>query len=240
MDASAVGVEGDEVSHNISGSDSDDKDSASNRKKRDGESSNGIVDNDNLMVSRKRMKAAAEEFLCPISHELFVDPVIAEDGEFYECENIETLIYVQGDNLRSPMTNLPMGKSLKSATRLRNAVQKLVECNAFTGELVQNYCQRVSRRKLVVETKKKAEEGDTRAMNSLRIWYSEGSNGLPQNDKLADEWEIRICKSRAERGSSTAMVLLGYKYRYGSPGCQKDKKEAFKWFMKAACLRMIS
>ena len=66
----------------------------------------------------------------------------------------------------------------------------------------------------------------------------EGS--LPQNDKLADKWQMHIWKSQAERGDSKAMVRLGVSYEYGKFGIQKDRKEAFKWYMKAADMREVT
>ena len=182
-----------------------------------------------------------EDFLCPISHELPVDPVIAEDGESYEREDIETLIRVHGDNLRSPMTNLPMGKKLTSATHERNCIQNMVERGNFTGEHVESYKKRkVVMEKVVMETNKKAEGGDYDAMASLRDWYKEGKNGLHKNVQLADKWYGRMLKKRAGDGDVPSMLELAYAYYHGRNSLEASSEEAYKWFKKAADLMDVT
>ena len=43
---------------------------------------------------RSALNEAAEEFLCPITHELPVNPAFAEDGHIYERSAIEKWIRV--------------------------------------------------------------------------------------------------------------------------------------------------
>ena len=194
-------------------------------------------DDDDITVSRKRMKAATEELLCPISHELLFDPVMAEDGELYERNEIQKLITREGDNLRSPMTNVPMGKTLLPVLRVRNTIQHFVESKAITGDLAKTYKQRQKQQKLVSDTKKKAEDGDLEAMESLAKWYSEGTNGLLEDEALSGEWQIRAWKKLAEDGDTDAMINIGVEYEKGTSGLEKSIEEAFKWYKKAADLR---
>ena len=42
-------------------------------------------------------------FICPITHQLFIDPVVAADGYLYEKEAIEEWLK---EHNTSPMTNL--------------------------------------------------------------------------------------------------------------------------------------
>ena len=202
----------------------------------------GIIsnDDDDITVSRKRMKAATEELLCPISHELLFDPVLAEDGELYERNEIQKLITREGDNLRSPMTNVPMGKTLLPVLRVRNTIQHFVESKAITGDLAKTYKQRQKEHKLVSDTKKKAEGGDIGAMESLVEWYREGTNGLLEDEALSGEWQIRAWKKEAEDGDAHAMVAIGEAYDDGTHGLAVSIEEAFKWYKKAADLRNIT
>ena len=48
-----------------------------------------------------------DEYLCPITQELPIDPVTAEDGRVYERSAIEEWL---ATNEKSPHTNEPMGK----------------------------------------------------------------------------------------------------------------------------------
>ncbi|KAL1021877.1 hypothetical protein UPYG_G00019200 [Umbra pygmaea] len=58
---------------------------------------------------------APDEFLCPITRELMVDPVIAADGYSYEREAIQSWIATK--NRSSPMTNLPLQTTLLTPNR---------------------------------------------------------------------------------------------------------------------------
>ena len=57
-------------------------------------------------VSDDELIAIAEPFICPITQELPVDPVIAEDGLTYERKDIEQWL---GRSGTSPMTRAAMG-----------------------------------------------------------------------------------------------------------------------------------
>jgi len=49
----------------------------------------------------------SDEFICPLSKELMVDPVLAEDGNLYERQDLERFIIFKakgGFNLKSPVT----------------------------------------------------------------------------------------------------------------------------------------
>uniref|UniRef100_A0AAY5L6F4 WD repeat, SAM and U-box domain-containing protein 1 n=1 Tax=Esox lucius TaxID=8010 RepID=A0AAY5L6F4_ESOLU len=56
-----------------------------------------------------------DEFLCPITRELMMDPVIAADGYSYERAAIESWIATK--NRSSPMTNLPLQTTLLTPNR---------------------------------------------------------------------------------------------------------------------------
>jgi hypothetical protein len=66
--------------------------------------------------------AIPNEFLCPITGEVMVDPVVATDGNTYERSAIAQWLN-RGPPYRSPLTNLPM----ESATLTGNmAFKKLI------------------------------------------------------------------------------------------------------------------
>ncbi|KAK1798080.1 hypothetical protein P4O66_000580 [Electrophorus voltai] len=56
-----------------------------------------------------------DEYLCPITHEVMKDPVIAADGYSYEREAIESWIGTRSRS--SPMTNLPLQTTLLTPNR---------------------------------------------------------------------------------------------------------------------------
>ena len=83
---------------------------------------------------RQAIDDVAEEYVCPITAELPVDPVTVEDGRCYERHAIEEWFARQDDDeLRSPVTNEPMGKRLFPAVQVRNSLTRLVESGAISG-----------------------------------------------------------------------------------------------------------
>ncbi len=71
----------------------------------------------------KKYKSAldklADEFICPITSELPVDPVTAEDGRVYEKSALlEWFATKPEDEIKSPVTNEPMGKRLLPAVQV--------------------------------------------------------------------------------------------------------------------------
>ena len=73
---------------------------------------------------RHAIDTLAEEFVCPITQELPLDPVTAEDGRSYERANIERWL---AESRLSPVTGsqLPHGY-LTPNHALRNAIQEWV------------------------------------------------------------------------------------------------------------------
>ena len=70
---------------------------------------------------RQAIDEVAEEYVCPITAELPIDPVTAEDGRCYErCAIEEWFVRQPQPQVKSPVTNEPMGKRLFSAVQLRN------------------------------------------------------------------------------------------------------------------------
>lgn len=181
--------------------------------------------------------AIAEEMKCPISQELLVDPVTAEDGFHYEREEIVNYMkHIRENNLtlRSPKTNLPMGERLNNAIAARNTIQRLVESGAIGGERVQLYRQR----SLVVETQKKATKEDVEAMRLLATWYTNGLNGLEKCPRQAYYWkckaEIHFLMCRVHSDDAEAMCIVGKAHSTGQLGLDEDHEKAFYFFDMAA------
>ena len=61
------------------------------------------------------------EFLCPISYEIMVNPVVCSDGHTYDHVNISR--WFQTSN-RSPLTNVPLDDT---TLRPNNALKTLIE-----------------------------------------------------------------------------------------------------------------
>eukprot|EP00240_Pyramimonas_obovata_P003728 CAMPEP_0118957862 /NCGR_PEP_ID=MMETSP1169-20130426/62326_1 /TAXON_ID=36882 /ORGANISM="Pyramimonas obovata, Strain CCMP722" /LENGTH=362 /DNA_ID=CAMNT_0006905965 /DNA_START=247 /DNA_END=1331 /DNA_ORIENTATION=- len=86
-------------------------------------------------------KGIPESFFCPISGEVFVDPVIATDGQTYERKNIED--WLKNHNT-SPFTSQPISTdSLQSNLVVRNLLdewrQQEAQRSASPADMLQQY-----------------------------------------------------------------------------------------------------
>lgn len=89
--------------------------------------------NGEVHVNIKELKAFEEkfkekipqDFYCPITQMLFVDPVVAADGNTYEREAIEFWLK---DHEKSPLTNIKLkNKELTKNTVLKKLMNDFVE-----------------------------------------------------------------------------------------------------------------
>lgn len=74
--------------------------------------------------SKKASASPLEHLMCPISYELPVDPVLAEDGNIYERICVEKHLSTRKT---SPMTNLPMGKRLVEARHVTSLLHSFIK-----------------------------------------------------------------------------------------------------------------
>jgi TPR repeat protein len=212
---------------------------------------------------KSAVNEAMNEFLCPITFSLPVDPVTAEDGKVYERSAIEEWLKQQ---LKSPVTNLKMGTKLLPALQVKNMIRAMVTSGALTGDKVDAWKLKLEEEEEVAEMLRKAEAGDGRAMHILGLWYERGQKGLAKDLAKAFEWYeksheagnatgtaglatcylvgkgVPKCQSRAntlmsqgaERGSKNACCNLGNAYADGLWGFPKDEKMARRYYSMMA------
>jgi len=186
---------------------------------------------DDAASENKRFKNAIEEsaaeFLCPITQELPLDPVMAEDGHVYERTAIAE--WLAKGNGKSPSTNELMGSKLLPALQVKNLISSMVKSGALSGDYVESWQQRIDEEQEVKETQDAAEAGDAAAMFRLGTWYQEGKKGLRKSELDTFRWY----KSAAEKGIGRAQYYLGNMYKSGY-GCTKNDSMAIYYYTKAA------
>ena len=168
---------------------------------------------------RQAIEEVAEEYVCPITAELPIDPVIAEDGRCYErCAIEEWFARQPHPQVKSPVTNELMGKRLSPAVQVRNSLKRLVESGAVSRSLADAWkaaeaaaCKREADRKEVAALRQKAEGGDAESMRRLGGWYREGLRGLQLDAAQAFAW----LKRAADLNQPISLTLCGLAYLRG-------------------------
>ena len=160
---------------------------------------------------RKTIDGAADEFLCPITQELPVEPVTAMDGRVYERKAIEE--HLRTGNGRSPMTNQPMGSTLLPAPHVRNSLELMVKSGALTGDKVDAWKSKLQEEETIAKLLEKAQAGDTDAMTHLGFEYE-----LQTKYTDAFAWYQRA----AAAGNIHALGLVG---RFKIRGVGTSEKE---------------
>ena len=216
----------------------------------------------------KRMKTVmhsiVDEYLCPITQELPIDPVMAEDGKIYEHLAIAKWL---GEHQRSPSTGLAMGTMLVGSTQVRNTLEHLVKSGAIKGDKATAWKQKLKDEKTVKELRAKAEH-DAGAIRDLANAHAAGKFSLPKDDVQARAWYGRgavlhdiKCMANygeylmkgfggepiptlglvyitraAEGGSNLASYRLGTAFLKGKYGLPKDTAQAKYWLYKVVDL----
>lgn len=154
----------------------------------------------------KRTRSAADDLLCPITLELPFDPVTAEDGRVYERSAITTHIEsrTDGQPLKSPITNEPMGPRLLPAVQTKSLIETLIETGTIEGDLAVAWKKKEQEKKEFDELVAKAEEGDAEAMIIVSARFFKGE-GVVKNEEVGYSW----LKKSAYAGNIDAMFLAG-------------------------------
>lgn len=200
----------------------------------------------------------ADEFLCPITGELPVDPVTAEDGKIYERAAIAEWLLKKNT---SPMTNLVMGPRLFPATQVKNMIDELVRSGSIEGEKVTAWKKHHEEQRKLEDLRARALSGDESAMAAMGVAYQHGKYGLNENFRMARVWfrkgamrhnyqcmayyaqsllereqgvhtGLIFCTRAADHGEPMALLILGQLFASGRCGVGRDRSQAKFWFRK--------
>ena len=161
---------------------------------------------------RQTIDEVAEEYVCPITAELPIDPVIVEDGRCYERYAIEEWFSRQPrPQVKSPVTNTSMGKRLVPAVQVRNSLKRLVESGAISGSKADAWKQAVVEEAEVAALRAEAEGGDANSMCALAIRYDTGTHGLKKDFAQSFKWFKRAADLKHRCGLTNS----GIAYLYG-------------------------
>ena len=185
--------------------------------------------------SRQAIEELADEYTCPITFELPIDPVTAEDGRCYERCAIEEWLERQPQasqpQVKSPVTNELMGKLLFPAVQLRNTLTRLVESGEISGSKANAWKQAKANQAQVAALRAKAEAGDAHAMGRLGFSYRDGTRGLKKDATQAFKW----FKKAADLRDPPAATSCGVAYINGS-GVERNHTRGISMVTIAATL----
>lgn len=182
---------------------------------------------------KKTIEQLVEDWTCPITYALLVDPVVAEDGRLYERAAIEEYLERKAGQVvvKSPVTREDMGKRLIPATHVRTAITTLVDGGQVDAETATAWKQERVNQALVAALHAKAEAGDSHSMGRLGFSYRDGTRGLRKDPKEAFKW----FKKAADRGDPPAATSCGVAYINGS-GVARNHTRGIAMIARAATL----
>lgn len=79
-----------------------------------------------------------EHFICPICHELLLDPVVAKDGIVYnrQCFETYTNTVEPGDQILSPVTKELMSRGITKVTMIRTIIIDLMKSSNIFDDYI--------------------------------------------------------------------------------------------------------
>jgi|SaaInlV_125m_DNA_1040241.scaffolds.fasta_scaffold01112_2 hypothetical protein len=157
-----------------------------------------------------------EQHTCPITHALFLDPVMANDGHVYERKAIEDWFVrnphprrSMGQN-KSPMTQRTITTFLTPALQTRNTLKSLIDGGLLTGEAVDTWKAAMKKKEEEAATLLRIRvgemQGDLPAAVALGVAHEEGLHGLKKDHCEAHKIFVRA----ANAGSASANMWAGY------------------------------
>ena len=192
---------------------------------------------DNLAPVRQPDEEIIAEYRCPITQELPVDPVIAEDGQCYERCAIEGWFEKQDSgHSKSPMTNELMGKRLVPAVQARNAIERLISKGVIVGEAADAWTERHEELAGLDRewraTLANAYKGEVSSMSRIGLCYREGHHGFKKNQSKCVEWLGKA----ADRDDAKAVCNMAIFYLNGQQGVETDVTRGMFELARAAML----
>ena len=187
---------------------------------------------DEAQISEELM----EEWVCPISGALPVDPVTAKDGRVYERHDL-TLWFEKnpGDTVKSPVTGEEMGKDVTTAYQVKNSIKHLVDRGLLRGAAADTWKAASKEMEgFSAELKEymiKASQGDVAAMVAIGFAYREGEHGVTVNHAKSIEW----MRKAALKDSVQAWASLGVAHVQGK-GVKRDYIAGIMYLTHAAQL----
>jgi len=203
-----------------------------------------ITSEDNIITPvpkpAKVSDKVTQPLLCPITHTLMVDPVLADDGHTYERSSIEEWLLKNRTSPLNPNKRMKVAR-LAPVKILRESIEALVETGAIEDKLSDCWKEKKNELNLNwVKAKKLYDEG--RILEAAKLGLPEAQGKLSHRYYFGKEGvEKDLCQSlewarKAARGGNRwGQFRMGLFYDVGITGVlTSDRSEAISYYEKAA------
>ena len=179
---------------------------------------------------KNAMSSVSKHLICPITQELMVDPVLAEDGNTYERSAIKRWISTKSTSPLNPNCRLNAYR-LMTNRMAKKQIEEIVESGELNDQLCADYANRKAQM-LYDEGKveEAAELGLPEAQGEMADRCFLGRDGVTKDLEKSVEW----AKKAAEGGDKTGQFRIGVAYHFAQGGLEKDCALAKKWYVGAA------
>jgi len=160
-------------------------------------------------MSREAIDAWADDYVCPITHELFYDPVRMQDGKLYERAAIGEHIgrTANGEFVRSPLTNQMISIVAEADVRTRNTIRRLVRSGYLAGEKVDAWKAKDRDATIMATLHARAAQGDVRSLATIGFSYLDATHGM-RKDALKAYGFLRLAADKDHANATSACGIL--------------------------------
>jgi len=185
-----------------------------------------------MIMPPRAKRVLHDQFLCPITHSLMINPVQASDGWTYEWKAISRWCEEHNTSPLDPSVFIDLSQ-LQPNRSLRDAIQRLVEAGEFDDDVCSEWTAATAEFESAPEMYREgrvaeaAELGHPQAMGELSMRYYRGV-GVVQDIPMALKWAHKA----ALAGNGLGQFRLGYAYHVGE-GKNRNWAEALKFYSMA-------
>lgn len=184
-------------------------------------------------MSREMIDAWADDYVCPITYELFYDPVRMQDGKLYERAAIEEYIdrTANGAFFRSPLTNQMISIVPEADVRTRNTIRRLVRSGYLAGEVADAWKAKDRDGTIMATLREGAAQGDVRSLAIIGYSYRDAKHGM-RKDAFKAFGFLRLAANKDDANATSACGIL---YINGN-GVEKDIPRGVQMLTRAGML----
>ncbi len=166
------------------------------------------------MPKRARANQSSSELIkllsCPITQELFIDPVTARDGKVYERSAI---VEAFKRNKRSPITNVEIEPTLLDARHVIDIIENAIKTGDINGDAAEEWQHKTAvqeqERQQLRDKRKSLQDAaasgnDEKAIIKLAVAYESGQFGFPKSLTAS----IDLLEQGSKKNMTNCMIFL--------------------------------